>query len=76
MLSPFEAALIVARTFGLEERLVQRSFLSAITSQAQRAARPQRSALLSDRFRADFGDTLERPLRGFAEGVGTLRDPA
>jgi dTDP-4-dehydrorhamnose reductase len=76
MLSPYEAALIVARTFHLDEQLVQRSVLSAITSQANRAPRPPRSALLSDRFRADFSHVIERPLRGFAEGVGTLRDAA
>lgn len=73
LLSPFEAALIVARTFQLDESLVEASTLDAITGQGNRAPRPARSALLSQRFRTEYGTQLARPLRGFAEGVGMLR---
>jgi dTDP-4-dehydrorhamnose reductase len=71
ILSPYDAALIVARTFGLDERLVERSTLAAIT-QAGRAPRPRATALLCARLQREFGPTLR--LKGFAEGVGLLRD--
>lgn len=73
LLSPYEAGLAVARTFGLDESLVRPGTLAEITSQANRAPRPARTALLSDRFRREFADRLHRPLKGFLEGVGTLR---
>lgn len=71
ILSPYEAALIVARTFGLDERLVQPSTLAALT-QAGRAPRPRVPALLTGRLVSELGAAL-RP-KGFAEGVGVLRD--
>lgn len=70
ILSPFDAALIVARTFGLDERLVQPSTLAAIT-QAGRAPRPRITALLCERLEREFGPSFR--LKGFAEGVGLLR---
>jgi dTDP-4-dehydrorhamnose reductase len=70
ILSPYDAALIVARTFGLDERLVHPSTLAAIT-QAGRAPRPRVTALLGTRLQREFGPSL-RP-KGFAEGVGLLR---
>jgi dTDP-4-dehydrorhamnose reductase len=70
ILSPYDAALIVARTFGLDEALVQPSTLAAIT-QAGRAPRPRATALLGTRLQREFGPAL-RP-KGFAEGVGLLR---
>jgi dTDP-4-dehydrorhamnose reductase len=70
VLSPFEAALIVARTFGLDEGLVRPSTSAAIT-QAGRAPRPRGTALLSARLEREFGPTFR--LKGFAEGVGMLR---
>lgn len=73
LLSPYEAGLAVARTFGLDESLVRPGTLAEITSRAPRAPRPARTALLSDRFRRDFADRLHRPLKGFLEGIGTLR---
>lgn len=74
LLSPYEVALIVARTFGLDESLVRAGSLDDVTRLAGRAPRPQRSALLSRRFRNEFGAKLDRPLRGFAEGVGLVRE--
>ena len=73
ILSPYDAALIVARTFGLDESLVHPSTLAAIT-QAGRATRPRVTALLGTRLQREFGPTL-RP-KGFAEGVGLLRENA
>ncbi|MGI8915797.1 MAG: SDR family oxidoreductase [Chloroflexota bacterium] len=70
ILSPYDAALIVARTFGLDERLVQPSTLSAITL-VGRAPRPRVTALLCPRWQREFGPALR--LKGFAEGVGLLR---
>ncbi len=70
ILSPYDAALIVARTFGLDERLVQPSTLAAIT-QAGRAPRPRVTALLGTRLQREFGPAFR--LKGFAEGVGLLR---
>ncbi len=70
ILSPYDAALIVARTFGLDERLVQPSTLAAIT-QAGRAPRPRATALLGTRLQREFGQSLR--MKGFAEGVGLLR---
>ena len=70
ILSPYDAALTVARTFGLDERLVQPSTLAAIT-QAGRAPRPRVTALLGTRLQREFGP--EYRLKGFAEGVGLLR---
>ncbi|HEY8742500.1 MAG TPA: sugar nucleotide-binding protein [Chloroflexota bacterium] len=70
ILSPYDAALIVARTFGLDERLVQPSTLAAIT-QAGRAPRPRVTALLETRMQREFGPEFR--LKGFAEGVGLLR---
>jgi dTDP-4-dehydrorhamnose reductase len=70
ILSPYDAALIVARTFGLDERLVQPSTLAAIT-QAGRAPRPRATALLGTRLQREFGPSLR--MKGFAEGVGLLR---
>jgi dTDP-4-dehydrorhamnose reductase len=71
ILSPYDAALIVARTFGLDERLVQPSTLVAIT-QGGRAPRPRATALLCSRLQREFGPALR--LKGFAEGVGLLRE--
>lgn len=73
LLSPYEAGIAVARTFGLDESLVKPGTLAEITSQANRAPRPARTALLSDRFRREFADRLHRPLKGVLEGIGTLR---
>jgi len=70
ILSPYDAALIVARTFGLDETLVRPSTLAAIT-QAGRAQRPRITALLCTRLQREFGPALR--LKGFAEGVGLLR---
>ncbi|MCL4508680.1 MAG: sugar nucleotide-binding protein [Chloroflexi bacterium] len=70
LLSPYEAALITARTFGLDESLIQRSTLAAITV-GGRARRPQLPALLSSRLLAESGGAVR--LCGFAEGVGHLR---
>jgi len=74
LLSPFEAALVVARTYGLDESLVRPGTLAEITNQSNLAPRPVRTALLSDRFRTEFSNQIERPLRGFVEGIGTFRD--
>jgi len=73
ILTPYEAGLAVARTFGHDERYVKPGTLAEITRQTSRAPRPPRTALLSDRFRREFGDRLYRPLKGFLEGIGTLR---
>jgi dTDP-4-dehydrorhamnose reductase len=70
ILSPYDAALMIARTFGLDERLVHPSTLAAIT-QAGRAPRPRATALLSARLHGEFGPDFR--LKGFAEGLGQLR---
>ena len=71
ILTPYDAALVVARTFGLDEARVRPSTLAALT-QAGRAPRPGSTALLCGRFRREYGDRLR--LKGFAEGVGLLRE--
>jgi len=71
LLTPYDAALVVARTFGLDERLVRPATLAEISGSG-RAPRPRATALLCPRFDRELGGRVRR--RGFAEGVGLLRD--
>ncbi len=71
ILSPYEVALIVSRTYGLDESLIS-PVLNAALAQPGRAVRPLRSALFSKRLQAD-GDGSIR-FAGIAEGVGKVRD--
>ncbi len=71
LLSAYEAALVTARTFGLDEHLIVPTTLEAITTSG-RARRPRRPALLCERLTRESNGAIR--LSGFAEGVGYLRD--